>query len=139
MRFVLVLLVTLLAACASESAPHTDVPATSPPPDLLTEADCAEGLVAYATQLGPKCIERYDERLIRSWPQCSRSTQCPSERCVFAARTPEGEPIQWDPMGIDERPRAGFRCVPEEYFEMLLHSSGATYRDEDGEEATVIA
>lgn len=131
------LCLVLLAACGGHNTPLPVAPSEGR--ELADDGSCAEGWIAYQTQTGPKCIEDYGERLIRSWAQCTRASQCPSGYCVFASHTPDGQEIRWDPRGAAEFHQSGFRCAPESYANYLLHNPGMTQLDEDGKRSTVIA
>lgn len=93
---------------------------------------CPAGKDSYPSQLGTACVTRYDEQDIRSWPACENARACDGN-CARAPRTTDGQAIQWS------SENESFRCVPEDYFNYLLHTTGVTVVDEQGRQSTMIA
>lgn len=100
---------------------------------------CPVGHSTYTTQIGVQvCMKNYTIEEIENWPQCGSPNECSGE-CVYASKTGANEEIQWEGETIDGFAVEGFRCVPERYADMLIHSSGRTFIDEQGNVGTVIA
>lgn len=90
--------------------------------------ECPEGYDIYGSQLGPACVMHYEREDIESWEECNSAQMC-TGTCGLADQTTEGVPIE----------RAEFRCLPPDYSNFLLHTSGMTMLDENGQQSTVIA
>jgi len=120
-------------ACANPSIVGYWPGSCEQPPSDTPSSACADNEDQYMSQIGPACVTRASEADIKAWAQCTDASTCGSDRCAIAARTTNGPEITWS------NEAASFRCVPEDYALFLLHTSGLTAIDENGERTTAIA
>ena len=139
----IILPLLLLAACTSPQSPKlvgdrfvicTPTESGFNPQDYaknvnaLCVESCPQGYDEYMTQIGVRdCIKHYGEEEISTWPSCSRSSE--SCDCVKTTQTTLSNEI----------PDATYRCVPKQYAERLLFTSGQDRLDEFGRSSTAIA
>ncbi len=93
---------------------------------------CPQGYDEFQGQIKKMCVTHYGPAEIQSWPVCQNAATCSTHLCVLANRQTNGQEIAWK--GINE-----YRCVPPDYRDFMLHTSGASGIDENGDKYSVIA
>lgn len=89
---------------------------------------CPANFDTSLTQTGIKlCVLKFTQEDINQWPECSASNA--TCNCVKTTQTTQEDQVD----------NTSYRCVPETYASKMLHSSGITFLDEEGNQGTVIA
>jgi hypothetical protein len=106
-----------------------------------TPKQCAASEDSYMSQLGPVCIKHYGDAEIKKWKTCNTQAQCTAgDSCVYATRTTDNKEVAWSGAPNEQGPyKESLRCVPEEYKNYLLHTSGVSGVDENGQSYSMIA
>jgi hypothetical protein len=98
--------------------------------DSEATGKCPAGQASYMSLTGLVCMRQYSEADLRALATCTTAAACEAnESCIYPTRSTDG--VQFDRT-------LGLRCAPQEYFNLLLHTSGAVGVDEKGEEYAVI-
>ncbi len=94
---------------------------------------CPTGTDQYGSQVGLACVPHAGKSEISLWATCEDASTCNGQRCVVADHVTSGGTISWSNTAESQR------CAPDAYATFLLHTSGLTAIDENGDRSTAIA
>ncbi len=127
------------AICGSDNGFNSTGPMQSAGYECVER--CPDGFDEYTGQIARICVPRAQEKDIRAWDACTTRKDCgPYSQCAYALRTTRGDEIAWNgTVGENGLPSAALRCVPDEYANYLLQTSGLMSVDENGQMSGAIA